>query len=326
MKIAIIGATGKVGRMMLTCLNEENIPYDVLDLYASERSAGQIIEADGKEYTVLKTTKDIFKKGYDYVLFSAGSSVAKEFAPYAVKAGSTVIDNSSAFRREENIPLVVPEINGRLLQKYKGIIANPNCSTIQLVLPLYGLNRYQKIKKVVVTTLQSVSGSGYKGILELQNQRKGVMQNTVYPRQIDLNVIPQVGEIGYAYYAEEEVKLIFETKKILDLPKLNISTTNVRVPVVYGHSLSVYVEFWRKTDLHMLRDMLWMTDSVEMELDNGYITPLEIGESNVSHVGRLRWADDNKSVMFWCVGHNVRLGAATNAVKILKQHMTGQWR
>jgi len=325
MKIAIIGATGKVGRMMFTCLKENNIPYDVLDLYASERSAGQIIEANDKEYTVHKTTKDVFKNGYDYVLFSAGGSVAKEFAPYAVEAGSTVIDNSSAFRRDENIPLVVPEINGHLLKKYKGIIANPNCSTIQLVLPLYGLNKFQKIKKVVVTTLQSVSGSGYKGILELQNQRKGILQNNVYPRQIDLNVIPQIGEIDHRYHAEEEIKLAFETKKILNLPKLNISSTNVRVPVVYGHSLSVYVEFWRKTDLHLLRDMLWMTDSVKMELDNGYITPLEIGESDYSHVGRLRWGGDEKSVLFWNVAHNVRLGAATNAVKILKQHLTGCW-
>jgi len=325
MKIAIIGATGKVGRMMLTCLDEAKIPYKTLDLYASERSAGQKIEHNGKEYTVQKTTKSIFKKGYDYVLFSAGGSVAKEFAPFAVENGSVVIDNSSAFRREENIPLVVPEINGRLLKNYHGIIANPNCSTIQLVLPLYGLNKFQKIKKVVVTTLQSVSGSGYKGIIELQNQRKGIMQNNVYPRQIDLNVIPQIGEFVHHYYAEEELKLAFETRKILNLPKLNVSSTNVRVPVVYGHSLSVYVEFWRKTDLHLLRDMLWMTDSVKMELDNGYITPLEIGESDISHVGRLRWADDDKSIMFWCVAHNVRLGAATNAVKILKQHLTGRW-
>jgi len=325
MKIAIVGATGKVGRMMLTCLKENEIPFDELDLYASSRSDGQKLEFDGREYIVQETTPKIFQKKYQYILFSAGSNASKKFAPYAVKAGSTVIDNSSAFRRDENIPLVVPEINRHLLKGYNGIIANPNCSTIQLVLPLYGLNKFQKIKKVVVTTLQSVSGSGYKGILELQNQRKGNLTNTVYPRQIDLNVIPQIGEISHRYYTEEELKLAFETRKILNLPKLNIVSTNVRVPVVYGHSISVHVEFWRKTDLHLLRDMLWSTDSVEMELDNGYITPLEIGESNESHVGRLRWGGDDKSILFWNVAHNVRLGAATNAVKILKQLITGSW-
>jgi len=317
MKIAIVGATGKVGRMMMTCLTEYQIYFDCLHLYASASSEGKIIEFGGKEYTVHKTTKEVFNNNYDFVLFSAGGAVAKEFAPYAVAAGSVVIDNSSAFRKDPAIPLVVPEINGYLLKGYKGIVANPNCSTIQLVLILHPLHTYKPIDKVVVTTMQSVSGTGYKGIIELQNQRQGLAKSELYPRQIDLNVIPQVMDFDGTGYSGEEAKMTNESRKILGVPELNLVATNVRVPVIYGHSEAVYVQWKEPVDLQEINAYLLNAEGVK--IDSEYMTPLEIEESNLSHISRLRYAGDNRSILFWNVAHNVRLGAATNAVKILKE-------
>ena len=316
MKLAIVGATGKVGRMMLTNLKEFDIKYTELDLYASANSAGKEIVFDDKKYYIKELTKEAMKKGYDFLLFSAGGNVSREYAPIAAEAGSTVIDNSSAFRRDPNIPLIVPEINGDLLKSYQGIISNPNCSTIQLVLLLKPLNDYCPIKKVVVTTMQSVSGSGYKGILEMQSQRQGNKNVSLYPKQIDLNVIPQIGEIGSDFYSEEERKMTFETQKILALPSFNLVTTTVRVPVVYGHSESVYIEFMKDISLSEITKILSNSPSVEYK--NIIFTPLELEESNLSHVSRIRFAGDEKSIFLWNVAHNVRLGAATNAIKILK--------
>ena len=317
MKLAIIGATGKVGRMMQTCLQENNIHFDELGLYASANSSGEKINFMDKDYVVQETTPDIFKKRYDFVLFSAGGSVAKEYARYAVENGSVVVDNSSAFRKDENIPLVVPEINGYLLKNYKGIIANPNCSTIQLVLLLHPLHKYTPIKKVVVTTMQSVSGSGYKGVMEMHQQRTGNSTNKLYPKKIDLNVIPQIGDINEnSGYCEEESKMTFETKKILNDVNFNLIATTVRVPVVYGHSESVYIEFSDKVDIHEITGILSKSEGVDYSLN--YMTPLEIGESDLSHVSRVRYAGDERSILLWNVAHNIRLGAATNAVKIVK--------
>jgi len=317
MKIAIVGATGKVGRMMMTCLEEYDIQYDCLDLYASASSEGKVIEFQGKEYTVKTTTKEVFNNKYDYVLFSAGGAVAKEFAPYAAEAGSVVIDNSSAFRKDPAIPLVVPEINGHLLKGYRGIVANPNCSTIQLVLILHPLNAYKPIDKVVVTTMQSVSGTGYKGIIELQNQRQGLGVSGLYPRQIDLNVIPQIMDFNDDGYSGEEAKMSFESRKILGVPELNLVATNVRVPVIYGHSEAVYVQWKEAVELSDI--MAALSNAPTVKIDSEYITPIEIGESNLSHISRLRYAGDDKSILFWNVAHNVRLGAAANAVKILRE-------
>ena len=316
MKIAVVGATGKVGRMMLTCLDEFAVEIDKIDLYASKNSVDSIVEFRGQPLNVFETTTHSFDTGYDFVLFSAGGAVAKEFAPHAVNAGSVVIDNSSAFRRDDAIPLVVPEINGHLLDGYKGIIANPNCSTIQLVLLLYPLSKYRKIKKIVVTTLQSVSGSGYKGIMEMQNQRKGSAEVKCYTRQIDLNVIPQIGDIRDDLFCEEEAKMTSETKKILGDSSINLVATTVRVPVVYGHSESVYVEFEESVSIDEIKDILSNTDAVSHSAN--YMTPIELGDSNLSHVSRIRYGGDRHSILFWNVAHNVRLGAATNAVKILK--------
>ena len=316
MKLAIVGATGKVGRMMLTNLKEFEIKFDQLDLYASINSAGKEIIFDKKKYIVNELTQEAMKKGYDYLLFSAGGQISREYAPIAAESGATIIDNSSAFRTDPNIPLIVPEINIHLVKSYKGIISNPNCSTIQLVLLLKPLNDYCPIKKVIVTTMQSVSGSGYKGILEMQSQRQGNKHVNLYPKQIDLNVIPQIGGILDDGFCEEERKMTLETRKILGNPDFNLVATTVRVPVVYGHSESVYIEFRNAISLAEITKIL--SNSPAVEYKNVLFTPLDLEESNLSHVSRLRYAGDEKSIFLWNVGHNVRLGAATNAVKILK--------
>jgi aspartate-semialdehyde dehydrogenase len=319
MKIAIVGATGEVGRMMLTCLDEFNIPVSELDLYASARSAGTVLYFGEKAPVVQELEEGSLLKRYDYVLFSAGGGVAKSFAPIAASAGSVVIDNSSAFRQDENIPLIVPEINGDLIAGYRGIIANPNCTTIQMVLPLAVLDQLYDLKKVVVSTYQSVSGSGHKGVSILQEQRGGSSAKGIYPDIIDLNVIPQIGTFLDNGYSQEEEKIHFETRKILRKPSLEVCATTVRVPVIFGHSESVYAEFARPVNLQEAAQALKQGESIAFE-ENTYITPRDLGSSNDSHVCRLRLGIGPNSVCFWNVGHNVRLGAATNAVRILKLH------
>lgn len=319
MKIAIVGATGEVGRMMITCLEEFNVPVSELDLFASARSAGSTLYYNDNPLQVKVLDEQSLLRHYDYVLFSAGGGVARSFAPVAAEAGAVVIDNSSAFRQEEDIPLVVPEINGDLVDGYAGIIANPNCSTIQMVLPLAVLNRLFGLRKVVVSTYQSVSGSGHTGISALQEQRSGSLEKGIYPELIDLNVIPQIGAFQDNGYCQEEEKMQFETRKILGLPELDICATTVRVPVVYGHCESVYAEFALPVQLPAAATELAKAQSVVYE-ENTYITPRELGSSNDSHVCRLRLGTGPNSVCFWNVGHNVRLGAATNAVRILLHH------
>ncbi len=319
MKIAIVGATGEVGRMMITCLSEANINISALDLYASAKSAGTVMYYNDQPITVQELVSSSLTKHYDYVLFSAGTGIALSFAPIAVAANSVVIDNSSAFRREANIPLVVPEINGDLLMGYEGIVANPNCSTIQVVLPLAILDKAYGLKKAIFATYQSVSGSGYGGISALLEQRKGNSTKGIYPHLIDLNVIPQIGGFGDNGYTQEEEKMSFETRKILRNEQIAISATAVRVPVLYGHCVSVYAEFEREIKLGAAEELLNNAESISFK-GNTYITPGELGNSDDSHVCRLRYGCDHSSITFWNVGHNVRLGAATNAVRILKMH------
>lgn len=319
MKIAVVGATGEVGRMMITCLEEFNLPVAELDLYASARSAGSILYYGDKPITVRALGEESLLTRYDYVMFSAGAGVARSFAPIAAEASAVVIDNSSAFRQLEDVPLVVPEINGDLVTGYSGIIANPNCSTIQMVLPLAVLDKLFGLSKIVVSTYQSVSGSGHSGIRTMEEQRKGSLDKGIYPELIDLNVIPQIGAFQDDGYAQEEVKMQFETRKILRNDKISICATTVRVPVVYGHSESVYAEFRKTVDLAKASSALANSPSIEYT-ENTYITPRDLGSSNNSHVCRLRYGVDKKSVCFWNVGHNVRIGAATNAVRILVKH------
>ncbi len=319
MRIAVVGATGEVGRMMITCLEEFRIDVSSLDLFASERSEGLTIYYNEETLKVQKLTKSSLCRKYDYVLFAAGGALSKQFAPIAADAGNTVIDNSAAWRREDLIPLIVPEINGVLLAGYKGIIANPNCSTIQMVLALNPLHQKYGLNKVVVSTYQSVSGSGYKGIALLEQQRAGSNDKGIYPELIDLNVIPQIGAFLDDGYCQEEDKMHFETARIMGIPKLKVSATTVRVPVIYGHAESVYAEFDREIVLSEAEHALKKSPSVRYQ-DNTYMTPLNIGKSNDSQVSRLRYGVDINSLTFWNVGNNVRLGAAANAVRILIKH------
>ena len=315
MKIAIVGATGEVGKMMLTCLDEFQIKYSELYLLASEKSAGKSITYKNSLYQIQGLTDDVLKTKFDFVLFSAGSSVSLKYAQIFKDNGATVIDNSSAFRKHSEIPLIIPEINGHIINNYKGIIANPNCSTIQLLLVLNPLHKFNKISKVVVTTLQSVSGAGHKGIIELENSNNF----SIFPKPINRNVIPQIGNFNNDFYCEEEEKMTYETKKILSDPEFNLVATTIRVPVIYGHSESVYIEFSNDINLNEIYELLQNSQAVRVH-QKDYITPLEIGESNFSHVSRIRYAGDKKSVFLWNVAHNVRIGAATNAIKILKYH------
>ncbi len=317
MKIGIVGATGEVGRMMVKCLEELNVSVSELCLFASTRSAGMLIPFHGKSITVQALTKEAMIDNYTALLFSAGRNVAYTFAPIAAGAGNTVIDNSSAFRRDVSIPLVVPEINAHILAGYRGIIANPNCSTIQMLLALSPLDKRYGLNKVIVSTYQSVSGAGHKGISALEQQRMGDSSFGPFPKRIDLNVIPQIGAFLDDGYCEEEKKMYLETNKILGRNDIPVCATTVRVPTFYGHAENVYAEFKQEIDLDEAAQILSSSPSVLFYQD-GYITPLELQDSNDSHVCRLRYGVDSKSIVFWNVGNNVRLGAATNAVRILK--------
>ncbi len=318
MKIGVVGATGEVGRMMLRVLEELSIPVKELKLFASSKSAGEKILYAGEEYIVEELTEKAMTDKYDYLLFSAGSSVSSKYSPIAASNGNTIIDNSSAFRRDKNIPLVVPEINGHVLTNYQGIIANPNCSTIQMVLPLAALDKKFGLKKVIVSTYQSVSGSGRKGIVELENQEKGSNDCVLYNRPIHRNVIPKIGEFRDDLYTEEEEKMRFETNKILGRQDILVSATTVRVPVVSGHSEVVYCEFKNEVNLDTAIEALDNMPAVSCKNDD-FITPIELHNSTDSYVSRLRYGVDKHSLTYWNVAENIRLGAALNAVRILKK-------
>ena len=319
MKIAIVGASGEVGRMMISCLGESNIKLSELDLFASSHSQGSTLYYIDHPIKIQALTESSLLKHYDYVFFSAGAGIARTFAPIAAEASEVVIDNSSGFRRDTNIPLVVPEVNGDLIQGYSGIIANPNCSTIQIVLPLAVLDKLFGLKKIVVSTYQSVSGSGHQGVVTLQNQRKGSHDKGIYPQIIDLNVIPQIGGFLDSGYSQEEEKMHFEARKILRNQHLRVSATTVRVPVYYGHSISVYAEFEQDVNIPVAENNLLDAPAI-VYYPNTYVTPIDLGNSNDSHVCRLRFGSDGKSLAFWNVGHNVRLGAAANAIGIFLRH------
>ncbi|MDD3235012.1 MAG: aspartate-semialdehyde dehydrogenase [Candidatus Cloacimonetes bacterium] len=319
MKIAIVGATGEVGRMMITCLEESDVEVAELELFASQRSEGSMLYYNDNPIKVQTLTEKALCKHYDYVFFSAGAGIAKTFAPIAAQASEVIIDNSSGFRQDKGIPLIVPAVNGDLLSGYNGIIANPNCSTTQIVIPLAVLDKLFGLNQIIVSTYQSVSGSGHQGVATLLNQRKGSTDKGIYPHIIDLNVIPQIGGFLDSGYSQEEEKMSFESCKILRKPELKVSVTTVRVPVIYGHSATVYAQFDKTVNLAKAEKALSEAASL-VYYQNSYVTPLDLGNSNDSHVCRLRTGCDSKSVNFWNVGHNVRLGAAANAVDIFKLH------
>lgn len=337
--VAILGATGAVGTEFLKLIEERNFPYAELRLLASKRSAGKQIEFMGKTYTVQEATKDSFA-GIDIALF-AGGSVSKEFAPYAVEAGAVVIDNSSAFRMDPEVPLVVPEVNPQAILKHKGIIANPNCSTIIMVMALKPLYDMANIKRIVVSTYQAVSGAGKEGIDELTDQVKDfadgkeMIANILpsaslakhYP--IAFNLIPQIDVFMDNLYTKEEMKMVNETRKIFDDYDMRITATTVRVPVYRSHSESINVEFENDLNLEEMQKALAAFPGVQV-IDNPqeqlYPMPLYTSEKDDVYVGRLRRDESNeKTFNMWVVGDQIRKGAALNTLQIAETMIKNNW-
>jgi aspartate-semialdehyde dehydrogenase len=321
MKIGIVGATGVVGRKMLEVLHERKVAYDKLYLVATPKSAGKIIEFDNKKYKVI-STDDAIKQKLDFALFSAGANASLELAPKFAEGGTVVIDNSSAWRMYENIKLIVPEVNGHVLTNEDKIIANPNCSTIPLVLVLNPLHQKYGVKRVVVSTYQSVSGSGIKGINQLENEEKGVKAEMVYPYQIHRNIIPQGGQFYENGYTAEEQKLIAETQKIMGDNSILVSPTVARVPVVCSHSESVNVELHNPFKIKDIFSLMDHAPAVLLEDDisiNLYPMPLYCEGRDEAFVGRIRVDQSQPNTLnIWIVSDNLRLGAATNTIKILE--------
>lgn len=324
LNVGVVGATGAVGRNMLSILNERNVNIKSLRCFASERTAGHLLEWKGKEITVELLTEEVMKESFDYLLFSAGGSVSEKYAAIAAEAGNTVIDNSSTWRMKEGIPLVVPEVNPHVLKNYKGIIANPNCSTIQMVVALAPLQQKYGIKRIVVSTYQAVSGSGHKAIVELGNQLNDPDSiPKVYPKRIAGNCLPHIDVFNENGYTKEELKMVYETQKILEDDTIEVNATTVRVPVFYSHSESVTVTFHRKPDLNEARELLIQAPGVVVMDDPAnleYPTPLMAAGKDDTFVGRLR-SDlfDPFTLSMWVVSDNLRKGAATNAVQILEK-------
>lgn len=319
MKIAVVGSTGMVGSVMLTVLNEEHFSNHEIIPVASAKSVGKTIKFGDKILTVV-SVEDALEKQPQIAIFSAGSALSKIWAPKFAAAGTFVIDNSSAWRMDENIPLVVPEINADTICSSTKIIANPNCSTIQMVLALAPLHRQYGIRRLVISTYQSVTGTGVKAVAQLENERANIVGEMAYPHPIDLNVIPHGGDFLENGYTTEEEKLENETKKILNNPSLNITATVVRVPVYGGHSESVNVEFNQDFDLDNVRKILSESPGIIVK-DNpamfDYPMPLNAHHKNEVFAGRIRrdFSQPN-SLNLWIVADNLRKGAATNAVQI----------
>jgi aspartate-semialdehyde dehydrogenase len=319
MKIAIVGATGLVGNVMLNILEERNFPIDELLLVASERSVGKKITFKGKEISVIGIPSAIEERP-DIALFSAGGSTSLEWAPKFAEVGTTVIDNSSAWRMDLSKKLVVPEINANALTKEDKIIANPNCSTIQMVMALAPLHKKYKIKRVVVSTYQSVSGTGVKAVEQLENEITGKKGDMAYPYPIHKNAIPHCDIFEENGYTKEEMKLVRETQKILDDRTIAVTATAVRIPTAGGHSEAVNVEFESDFNLNDVRSLLNDTDGVTVQdnLDvNVYPMPMYANGKDDVFVGRIRRdGSQPNSLNLWIVSDNLRKGAATNTVQI----------
>ncbi len=319
MKVAVVGATGLVGTAMLKVLEERSFPVDELIPVASERSVGKEISFKGKTYKVHSMTDAIAKKP-QIALFSAGGSTSLEWAPKFAEAGITVIDNSSAWRMDPDKKLVVPEINAHTLTPNDKIIANPNCSTIQMVVVLNPLHKKYGIKRVVVSTYQSVTGTGVKAVNQLMNERKGQQGEMAYKYPIDLNVIPQIDVFLDNGYTKEEMKMVNETKKIMGDDKIRVTSTTVRIPVMGGHSEAVNIEFESDFDLSGVHQLLKNSPGVVVEDDiKNQIYPMPMSAHNRDEVfvGRIRRDESQaNSLNLWIVADNLRKGAATNAVQI----------
>ena len=327
MKVAVVGATGLVGSKMLEVLEERQFPVDELLPVASSRSWGKKVKFQGKEWTVISADEAVARRP-QLALFSAGGSVSGEWAPKFAAVGCYVVDNSSFWRMDPEVPLVVPEINADVLQPDKKIIANPNCSTIQMVMALAPLQKAYGIKRIVVSTYQSVTGAGQRGIEQLEAERAGG-SGTKFPHRIDMNVLPHIDVFLPDGYTKEEMKMVNETRKILRDDKIAVSATTVRVPVEGGHSESVNVEFRKPYELADIRPLLAAMPGVVVEDDpanNVYPMPINAWGRDEVFVGRIRrdYSVEN-GLNFWCVSDNLRKGAATNAVQIALVLLQNGW-
>jgi len=319
MRIAVVGATGLVGTKMLQVLEQRNFPVTELIPVASERSVGKQVDFKGKKYVIVGMQAAIDMKP-KIAIFSAGGGTSLEWAPKFAEAGITVIDNSSAWRMDAEKKLVVPEVNAHALTAADKIIANPNCSTIQMVLVLKPLHEKYKIKRVVVSTYQSVTGTGVKAVDQMMNERKGISGEMAYKYPIDLNVIPQIDVFTANGYTKEEMKMVNETKKIMEDDSIRVTATCVRIPTVGGHSESVNIEFENDFDLDEVKALLAKSPGivVEDDIDNFvYPMPLHAHDKDETFVGRIRRDETQPNTLnCWIVSDNLRKGAATNAVQI----------
>ena len=322
--VAVCGATGAVGQEMLRILEQREFPHSEIIAMASARSAGKKVSFMGRDLTVVEMTEDSFK-GVDLALFSAGGSTSEKFSPIAAKAGCVVVDNSSAWRMDDNCPLVVPEVNPHDLDWHKGIIANPNCSTIQMVVALKPLHDAARIKRVVVSTYQAVSGTGQKAVDELAEQVQALLscqptKNKIYPHRIAFNCLPHIDVFLENGYTKEEMKMVNETVKIMGDDSIRVTATTVRVPVFYGHSEAVNIETERKLTPDEARQILAKAPGVKVvdnPAKNEYPMPLDAAGQDLTLVGRIRedFSIPN-GLNFWVVADNLRKGAATNAIQI----------
>ena len=322
--VAVVGATGAVGREMLKTLEQRNFPATKVVALASSRSAGSKVPYMGRELTVEELTENSFE-GVDIAIFSAGGGTSQTFAPHAVKAGCVVVDNSSAWRMDNRCPLVVPEVNRHALKKHKGIIANPNCSTIQMVVVLAPLHQAASIKRVIVSTYQAVSGTGQKAITELETQVRQMFngldpERKVYPHRIAFNCLPHIDSFLENGYTKEEMKMVLETVKIMEDAAVKVTATTVRVPVFYGHSESLNIEFAKAISPSEARAVLSVAKGVHVvdnPAENMYPMPIDAAGEDDVYVGRIRNDETQPNTLnMWIVADNIRKGAALNAVQI----------
>jgi len=319
MKVAVVGATGLVGTQMMRVLEERSFPVTEFIPVASDKSIGKLVSFKGKEYKVIGMQEAVGRKP-DLAIFSAGGSTSKEWAPRFAAAGTTVVDNSSAWRMEPDIKLVVPEVNAHVLTREDKIIANPNCSTIQMVVALSGLHKAYKIRRIVVSTYQSVTGTGKKAVDQLMNERMGRNGEMAYPHRIDMNVLPHIDVFLDNDYTKEEMKMVNETRKIMEDNSIRVTATTVRVPVVGGNSEEGNVEFDKDFEIPEIRRILSKTPGVIVMDDpkkNVYPMPVVSHNRDEVFVGRIRRDESQpKTLNMWIVSDNLRKGAATNAIQI----------
>jgi aspartate-semialdehyde dehydrogenase len=327
MRLALVGITGMVGREMVKIIEKSGFKYNEIYPVASAASVGNKVTINGREETIISLEEALNNKS-DIAIFSAGSSVSKIWAPLFAAVGTRVIDNSSAWRMDPEKKLIIPEVNGDALEKSDRIIANPNCSTIQMVMVLAPLHQHYKINRVIVSTYQSVSGTGKKAVEQLENERKGEIGEMAYPYKIDKNCLPHCDDFTENGYTKEEMKLVNETHKILD-PAIKVTATAVRVPVDGGHSESVNIEFEKQPDLSDIRTMLSVTPGIKLQDNpdiNLYPMPLYSKGKDEVFVGRIRIDESReKAINLWIVADNLRKGAATNTVQIAQLIVEKGW-